>query len=311
MIERLQRVASLPPRVLTAWAVGKLFGSAAEHHFMDRVLNVPAPIWHPPYPWQRFTADEGQRHIETLRRDGIVMLPGFFTSEEMLRIRQALEAKFTPAPSAEFEFRKSGQFYACVQPLSLCREFAEAAVDPDLLNIVGGYFRRRPFLSESDFRRVLPLDMSEQERVDPKFSKGHSSSHWHYDLRGRQIKVMSYLTDVGPDDQNFAFCPRTHTGFKSTNYLHSRFSDRAIQEQGISVMECLAAAGTAVVFDTNGLHRLRRRKTRLRDSITFNYHPGRMYRMNPQRIHPGTADEARRRLSTLSVLAAEKKEDAR
>ena len=80
---------------------------------------------------------------------------------------------------------------------------------------------------------------------------------------------MIYLTDVGPDDQNFAYCLGTHTGFKSTKYENSRFSESQLEAMKLESFECLAPAGTAIVFDTNGIHRLRRRNTRIRDSVTF------------------------------------------
>jgi hypothetical protein len=190
-----------------------------------------------------------------------------------------------------------------VQPLSICPEFAAAAIDTDLLNLAGGYFRRKPFLSESDYRRVLPMDLEERERADPKFSKGYTSSHWHYDIRGRQIKVMIYLTDVAAEDQNFSYCPGTHRGFKSSLYEKSRFSDADFESLRVKSFECLAPAGTAIMFDTNGIHRLRRRNTRMRDSVTFNYHPGKMYRAIPQKIHPAVLATRRDLLADLTVLA--------
>lgn len=304
MLARLRKVTEMPPREIAARTVRKLFGRGAEHHFMDRVLNMPSPVWRPPYPWRRFTPEHGRQLIEQLRRDGLVMLSNFFDEAQLACIRAAVEAQFRPTLSGKMEFRANDQFYACIQPLSICREFSEAAIDPDLLNLVSGYFRRRPFLSESDFRRVMPLDMVEWERKAPKFAKGYSASHWHHDVRGRQIKVMIYLTDVGPDDQNFSYCLGTHTGFKSMKYENSRFSDEQVQAMKLEILECLAPAGTAIAFDTNGIHRLRRRPTGVRDTVTLNYHPGQMYRMIPQVIHPEVPETRREEFARVTVIAA-------
>lgn len=197
-----------------------------------------------------------------------------------------------------------GQFFASIQPLAICPEFADAAADSDVLNLVSGYFRRTPFLSESDFRRVIPLDIREHERQNERFAKGYTSSHWHYDIRGRQIKVMIYLTDVGPDDQNFAYFPGTHEGFKSIKYENTRFTDAAVEAWNVRSVECLGPAGTAIVFDTNGIHRLRRRKTRPQDTVTFNYHPNRRSRFIPQLIHPDVLRPRRTEFTALTVIAA-------
>lgn len=302
-MQRLKRVAQMTPRQISARAVGKLFGFAAEHHFTDRLLNLPSPLWRFPHAWSGRTPAEGTELIERLCRDGLVMLPGFLDSAQLDRARAAVESQFNPELGKGMEFRNRGKFYACTQPLAICPEFVSAAFSPDLLNLVGGYFRRVPFLSESDFRRVLPLDMAQHELDNEKFAKGHSSSHWHYDLRGRQIKVMIYLTDVGPDDQNFAYCLKSHTGFKSVKYENSRFTDDKLAQMGLEPLECLGSAGTAIIFDTNGIHRLRRRPSRVRDSVTFNYHPGRMYRAIPQIIHPDVSPEQREKLNRVTVLA--------
>lgn len=304
MIAQLSKVVHMTPRQIVARTVGKLFGITAEHHFTDRVLNLPSPIWSPPYPWSRLSAGEGKALIERLKREGLIIFPDFFTKDQLARIHSAIEAQFAPVLSPRMEFRPKNEYYACVQPLVICREFAEAAIDHDLLNLASGYFRRKPFLSESDFRRVLPLDMEEHERKDPKFGKGYSSSHWHYDLRGRQIKVQIYLTDVGPEDQNFSYCLGSHKGFKSIKYEKSRFSEARFEALGIQSLECLGSAGTAIVFDTNGIHRLRRRNTRTRDSLTFYYHPGRMYRAIPQAIHPEVLAAKREVFAGLTVLAS-------
>lgn len=283
---RLQTLKKLTPTQITGRIMGKVFGEAAEHHYMDRVLNIPSPFWSLPYAWKRFTPAEGEQLIRDLRADGIVVIPGFFDAPTLARVKAAVEAAFTPTLAPSMKFRENGQFYACLQPLAMSSDIAEAAIDHDLINLSSAYFRKYPFMSEADFRRVLPIDMAEHEKKNEKFGKGHSSSHWHYDMRGRQIKVMTYLTDVTEKDQNFAFCKGSHTGFKSHDYTKSRFSDGAIDAKRYEIMECYAKAGTAIVFDTNGLHRLRRRKAeRNRDSVTFNYHPGKMYRVIPQQVH--------------------------
>ena len=157
---------------------------AAEHRFsgmfgaVDRIaeqgrrlLDLPSPIWRPSHPWRRWMPEQAKGLLKALHRDGIVFLPEFLNKDQLARVQAAIEARFTPSLAQEMEFSPSNQYYACRQPLAICPEFAEAAIDPDLLDLVGGYFRRIPLLYEPDFRRVLPLDPAEQERRDAKFTK--------------------------------------------------------------------------------------------------------------------------------------------
>lgn len=241
-----------------------------------RLLDAPSPIWRPPHAWHRLTPARGQDLISRLRRDGLVMMPDFLSKGQLASIQDTVDAQVTAPLAEHMVFSQSQHYYSSRQPLTICPEFVEAAADSDLINVVSGYLRRRPFIAESDFRRVLPLDMVEYERENPNAARGYTPSHWHHDLHGREVKVMIYLTDVGPDDQNFTYCFRSHRGFRTLKYERSRFSDEAVQGKKFDIIECFASAGTAILFDSSGIHRLRRRKTsRVRDSVTFYYRPGR------------------------------------
>src|SRR2546430_909155 len=110
---------------------------------------------------------------------------------------------------------------------------------------------------------------------------GYTSSHWHRDVRGRQVKIMIYLTDVTETDSNFTFLPGTHAGhhIRPRRFETSRFSDAWVEASGIAPVECYGLAGTTMVFDTNPIHRLRRKPGgTVRDSVTFYYTPGQQAR---------------------------------
>src|SRR4051794_1267249 len=109
MLERFKKITQLPLRTVTANVVGRVFGSAVEHHFTDRVLNVASPIWRPPFPWQRFKARAGYAHIETLRRDGIVVLPPFLNGAALREIHDNLKTEFDRR-SEHIEFKAKGRY---------------------------------------------------------------------------------------------------------------------------------------------------------------------------------------------------------
>jgi hypothetical protein len=303
------------PREASVQAIGRVFGSdfvrrlnAVLEGFdgvterVRRLLDLPFPIWRPALPWNRLSAAEGKAIIDRLKVDGVATIPNFWSANEIARIHLALDRHLNATISDLFTFSPSNHYYSSRQPLAICEELAFGGIDPDVLNIIGGYLRRTPFLSESDFRRVLPMDVAEHENKNAKFAQGYSSSHWHHDVHGREIKVLVYLSDVGPGDQNFAFCRGSHKGFRSVKYDKSRFSDERVAEMGHDIVECYGTAGTALIFDSNGIHRLRRSNTRVRDCVTYYYRPNRMLRSVPQQVHPAALEEHLRDFERFTIV---------
>jgi len=94
------------------------------------------------------------------------------------------------------------------------------------------------------------------------------------------VKMLVYLTDVTASDNNFAFVPGSHLGqHRRTSFGESRVSDAEVAKMEVDPVEVFGAAGTAVIFDTNIVHRLRRRMSAsTRDTMTFYYTPGQSLR---------------------------------
>ena len=268
-------------RNLTQRIVNRLAGATVEHHFTDRILNMPNPLYRAVLP------DDG------LCRDGVTVYRRFVTPMETAAIRRSI-------PDEELTYQASGHFHYSLQPLSLHPLVPDLALSAS--RYASAYFQRDAFLSEADYRKILPLNLAQHERDDPKFAKGYSPSHWHYDIRGRQIKAMLYLTDVGPGDQNFACIPGSHKGWKSADYAKSRYTDGQVAAMGLPVREVYGRAGDIVIFNTNIIHRLRRTESRERESITFNFHPGRMLRVVAQTLHPDTEDRTREQLNLMAAV---------
>ena len=268
-------------RNLTQRIVHRIAGATVEHHFTDCILNMPNPLYRAVLP------DYG------LCRDGVTVYRRFVTPMETAAIRRSIADEY-------LTYQASGHFHYSLQPLSLHPLVADLALSAS--RHASAYFQRDAFLSEADYRKILPLNLAQHERDDPKFAKGYSPSHWHYDIRGRQIKAMLYLTDVGPGDQNFACIPGSHKGWKSADYAKSRYTDGQVAAMGLPVREVYGRAGDIVIFNTNIIHRLRRTESRERESITFNFHPGRMLRVVAQTLHPDTEDRTREQLNLMAAV---------
>ena len=164
-----------------------------------------------------------------------------------------------------------------LNPLGLHPAVLKYATHPFLLAVIERYLGRRIYLADIDLRLVPPMPMSEVDHRSGTKELGYTSSHWHRDIRGHQVKVMIYLTDVGERDNNFAYLPGTHKGYQNRprKVENSRFTDEEVSSYPAEIVECYGAAGTTLIFDTNPIHRLRRKSdSSTRYSITFYYTPG-------------------------------------
>jgi len=224
------------------------------------------------------------RLFDDLRRDGMLIFPRYLESAEVNMVMSAAEEAYGGRRRDIITSDSAGSAYRYINnPLRLTQGILSLACDPFLIGLIELYFQCDVFLADVDMRRVLPVTMEEFTGLSPQNAQGYSSSHWHYDMRGRQVKVMVYLTDVGEGDQNFAFCPRTHQSGSDvprsrTDYQKSRFPEGWPETHGYRVVECYGQAGAVMMFDTNGIHRLRRTKRSQRDSVTFYYTPGQALR---------------------------------
>ena len=222
--------------------------------------------------------------LDNFSRDGMLVFPRYLDSIAVNTLMGAAEEAYGGRRPDIVTSDSAGSAYRYINnPLRLTREIFSLACDPFLVGLIEAYFQCDIFLADVDMRRVLPVTMEEFAKLTSINAQGYSPSHWHYDMRGRQVKVMVYLTDVGEGDQNFAFCPGTHRPHSDiprsrVNFPMSRFPDGWPETHGCPVVECRGQAGMLMMFDTNGIHRLRRTKQSQRDSFTLYYTPGQALR---------------------------------
>lgn len=234
----------------------------------DAVLTAPMPGYVP-----RFLGDEAalMKGVAELRARGYTSVGCLFSPKEIAYIKSLIDSAVQrERAGVTAEWSEQVEYWRILNPFCLDPLFLRLAVHPLVIALVERYFGRRPYLADVDMRRIPPKDMAELEK------KGYSSSNWHHDTRGRQLKMMIYLTDVGESDSNFALLPSTHGAYRRKNeHMESRFSDEEVDAMQIKPLEWYGMAGEAMLFDTNLIHRLRRKPTaNTRDSITFYYTPG-------------------------------------
>jgi hypothetical protein len=214
-----------------------------------------------------FVADdrkiEAKKYLDTLNRDGIVLLPQHFTGQTLSRLQEnfedAVKNKPTPVKDTFREFNALGAGAPIL----------EAALDDFLLQIIGGYFRKPFGIGRGDATRLMPTPPERGE-----------SFQWHHDTRGRQIHGMILLNDVTPAGQRMTY-------LKGSNNLYydrfrgeshgSRFEKEIAVDGKIQgeVVDLAGPAGTVGLFDSNGLHSGNRNNEERRDCLLFCYvsHP--------------------------------------
>jgi hypothetical protein len=211
-------------------------------------------------------------NLKCLKKNGYCSVGKLLSEDELFQIRNKITSLSKNSKVANFN--KAVNYIQFNKPLLIHPAFTKIATNPYILDLVEGYFNRKSYLADVDARRIYAFDLNEIEK-----RIGYSSSNWHRDTRGRQLKLMIYLTDVNSNDSNFSFIPKTHIPFIPLPFIHrskyrvSRFSDNDKLEN--ESLEWLGKAGHAYLFDTNLIHRLRRKKTAsVRDSFTFYFTPG-------------------------------------
>lgn len=247
----------------------------------DHILTVPSPMFSPVFMLESAEEAEAQEAVIRMRETAAFIAGVRVSPEQVATIRAALDdAHGGRRKDIRISSNPRTGIAWIHNPLRLHPEIVSLATDRFLCGIVERYLRRRIVLADVDLRRVPPMDMAEVDtRAGTKEAgyTSYTSSHWHRDVRGRQVKIMIYLTDVTEKDSNFAFLPGTHVGHQARprRFETSRISDAWVETCGIAPVECYGRAGTTMVFDTNPVHRLRRKPGgAVRDSVTFYYTPG-------------------------------------
>jgi hypothetical protein len=242
----------------------------------DRLLTAPNPLFVPAFSAPDENAIESAS--KTIHDTGGIDAGVLVSREVCEAICGQLDLAYAgKLPGVKTKLNPRTGIAQVLNPLRLHPAMLDLATQPFLLGLIERYLRRRIYLADVDIRRVPPMTMSDLDNRAGTVKVGYTSSHWHRDIRGRQAKVMIYFTDVGEADSNFAYVAGSHRGFqfRPANVESSRLSEQQVADLGVRPAECYGPAGTTLVFDTNCVHRLRRKPTaRVRDSVTFYYTPG-------------------------------------
>jgi Phytanoyl-CoA dioxygenase (PhyH) len=201
--------------------------------------------------------------LQQLERDGIAMVPGLVTPQQLRSMQAAFATRLKHLRWNDVDgYEKTERYRHMVQDvLTLDQGFVDAATDPIVTEALRAYVGPNVQLCEAKGWRSLPT----------KFDfHGWHGDMWYdqtkVDTIPREVKLAIYLTDVKSG------------AFKYVKGSHAKQAPRILkrgeadQFDPKDIVEVLGPAGSAFVFDTSGIHRQSIPILQERRAVFLNYH---------------------------------------
>lgn len=225
-------------------------------------------------------------YIEDLKRDGIVFIPPLLAdTARNLRERYRVNPQAFP-PTDSYT-----RFTIDLNDPDIFR----VATDPMLLGIFAGYYDGQPYL-----RHLPGINCTHPDTEKARESVGFNN-FWHYDT----VNLMTahlLLSDVTGSDSCMFYAKGSHRTHRV--YLSRRdyyYSEQYMRDH-YEIVPCIGPAGTLVIFDPNGLHRVDLKPRTFRAHLHLNYVPGNnVLKLNPD-IQSGFAEHTEAELTALTLI---------
>ena len=201
--------------------------------------------------------------VSELETNGIVVLPNLLSSEQLLSMQRAFEARLRRMGWNNFDgYHKTERFRHMIEDVLLLDQgFLDLALHPLVKQILNRYLGADYELTEAKGWKSLPT------RRD--FHGWHGDT-WYDQAAAkeihREIKLGVYLTDVRSGAFNFIK--------GSHRRQHPRdLKKKEVKELDLSqLIELTGPAGTAFLFDTSAIHRQGLPVLESRQAVFFGYH---------------------------------------
>jgi hypothetical protein len=226
-------------------------------------------------------------YTRSLETDGIAVIPGLLGGEPLRAAQAAFASRLKRMRWNDFDgFEMTEPHRHMVQDvLTLEQGFVDLALHPAVKETLSEYIGERYELVEAKGWRSMPT------RKD--FHGWHGDA-WYDQGRvagvPREVKLAFYLTDVRSG------------AFQYIKGTHGRQAPRPVKASEVSgvpgsqVLEVNGPAGTAILFDTSGIHRQAVPILERRHAVFYNYHdpsvPLQREDLNYYRYHPLTLNAA-------------------
>jgi Phytanoyl-CoA dioxygenase (PhyH) len=201
-----------------------------------------------------------------LERDGIVILPDYLPDNTVERLQRTFARMVLGKMGRPFEALISISGPVDGPRLDAEPDLTELFSDPFLLALAADHLGSSPSLANWRAYRQFRRSPIRYRAWD-----------WHTDQRLHEVKIMVLLSDVNKHGQPMQYAPGSHLAKLTADYqAGTKFSlDDAITLGDGRIIQATGRAGTAIVFNPNGLHRGTRSVAEARDVITYTLVPDR------------------------------------
>ena len=207
------------------------------------------------------TIDERERGwLNKLRDDGIVVIPG-----DVSKPCAKLVSAYGITPE---NFQNDGGYnrFACNISLAPVRELATA---DRLLRLLSFYYGAQPYLRHLPKIHVTYPVVSEHRKG---VGEGYAH-HWHYDTPN-QVTAMILLEDLTVEQPHMIYAKKSHKlRQRNISKKDQNFSDKTVLDT-FDIEHCIGKKGSIIVFDPNGLHKLKVVENASRVHMHLNFVPG-------------------------------------
>ncbi len=219
-------------------------------------------------PIQALPINSGEPSIadglfQTLDREGIVVLPSLLRHDKLASMKRAFDVKLRRMRWNNFDGYQRTELYRHMveDVLLLDQGFVDLALHPLVKIILNRYLGVSYELNEAKGWKSIPTDRD--------FHGWHGDA-W-YEQAGaeeipREVKLALYLTDVRSGA--FNYIKGSHRRQHPRPVRNSEVTDLSESQ----IAEINVPAGTAILFDTSGIHRQGVPMTEARRAIFYNYH---------------------------------------
>ena len=210
-----------------------------------------------------FEKREADRVLGELDREGIVVLPNLLSAAQLTAMQAAFNARLRRMRWNNFDgYQKTEPFRHMVEDVLLLDQgFVDLALHPLIKEVLAGYLGPRFALTEAKGWKSLATQRD--------FHGWHGDA-W-YDQTDtqqihREVKLAFYLTDVKSGAFNFI------------RGSHRKQHPRPVRNHEIAewpadrILEAKGPAGSAILFDTSGIHRQGVPMLEPRQAVFYNYH---------------------------------------
>jgi ectoine hydroxylase-related dioxygenase (phytanoyl-CoA dioxygenase family) len=203
--------------------------------------------------------------VAALERDGAVALPQLISDEALQEMKEAFESRLTQflwndvTGYSRTELKRLG----VPDVLTLAQGFVDIGIHPLVMGAMERYIGKGYALAEA---KGWQTQKSLKDFHGWHGDAWYDQSAYPKEVMPREVKLAFYLTDV--NSGAFQYVRGSHR--KETPRLWPKHEGDNIAAQDI--MEFKGKAGTAMVFDTSGIHRQGIPVLDPRRAVFYNYH---------------------------------------